>query len=384
MKVNIVYVRDTRGNERAASVTLFHNGRPYVASDTHPNFTAIIDAIEQRRAAEEIVDMFDISSGIARGFKNARRLLRSVLGKHEEPHDVQTTVVDLASEAASSIASATLPPPPVEPTKGVQVVPTPDVPEPTLEDDLDTLGQRELQQLARQYGKVNVVGEKNIDLRAFIREAQGEHLVDVADKVRFDPNGTLYFENEPVHGAVADAVVAYYRQGNSNLVPLLRFLAKLLENPNPHSREHLYEWMGHLSFNIAEDGDIIAYKGVMRDNEHGYVSSYSVGTAKVNGQWHKHTQIPNPIGGIVEMDRAQVTFDPTVGCSHGLHVGTVSYAVNYGNVLLEVKVNPRDVVSVPSEHLHKKLRVCRYQVVAERTEAEARTLTQQPALASIA
>jgi len=149
MKVNIVYVRDTRGNERAASVTLFHNGRPYVASDTHPNFTAIIDAIEQRRAAEEIVDMFDISSGIARGFKNARRLLRSILGKHEEPHDVQATVVDLASEVASSIASAALPP---EPTKGVQVVPTPDVPEPTLE--LPTTMHRELE--TGQFGPIYV------------------------------------------------------------------------------------------------------------------------------------------------------------------------------------------------------------------------------------
>ena len=383
MKVNVVYIRDARGVERAVSVTLFHNGRPYVASDSHPNFPAILDAIEQHRSADEVADMFDTASAIARGFKNARRLLRSALGRTPEVHDVDVQIIDLTEGPEEAIEpKPEVAPPQARPTVGV--VPVPEIPTAVLTDDLDALGQRELQQLARQHGIMSVVGRKNKDLRELIRAAQADHLVDVADKVRFDASGTLYFDDEPVHGAVADAIVAYHRQGNTNLLPMIRFLAKLLENPNPHSREHLYEWMGHLSFNIAEDGDIIAYKGVLRDTTHGYVSSYAGGSAKVNGEWHKNTQIPNPIGGIVEMHRDQVTFDPKLGCSHGLHVGTVGYALDYGNTLLEVKVNPRDVVSVPMEHLHQKLRVCRYQVVCERTAQESRTLTQQPTLAGIA
>jgi len=377
MKVNVVYIRDTEGRERAVSVTLFHNGRPYVASDSHPNFTAILDAIEQQRPSDEIADMFDISSAIARGFKNARRLLKSVLRSTQETHDISAQVIDLAEPPAEPETE-------LEPRiEAVAVVPTPTLPSP-VQEDLEQLGQRELQQLARQHGISSVVGKKNSELRALIRSAQKTHLIDVADKVTFDGRGNVHFDGEPVHGAIADTIVAYYRHGNTNFLPLLRFLAKLMENPSPHSREHLYEWLGHLSFNIAEDGDIIAYKGVRRDSTHGYTSQWASGTAKVNGTWYRHEAIPNPIGGIVEMERHEVTFDPNVGCSRGLHVGTVGYAMDYGNVLLEVKVNPRDVVSVPNEHLHQKLRVCRYQVVRECTTAEARTLSAQPTLAGIA
>lgn len=377
MKVNVVFVRDMRGVERAVSITLFHNGRPYVASDSHPNFIAILDAVEQRRSADEVAGMFDTNSAIARGFKNARRLLRSVLGRSEHKYDVEAQVIELQPDLQPDTPREHTP---VAAVGEIGVIPTPEV---ALADDLDSLGQRELQQLAKQYGLPSV-GKKNQDLRDSIRAVQHDHLIAVADRVRFDARGTLYFDDEPIHGAVAETVLAYHRQGNTNFLPLLRFLAKLIENPNPHSREHLYEWMGHLSFNIAEDGDIIAYKGVVHDDEHGYASAFHGGTAKVNGAWYRDQRIPNPIGGIVEMNRDEVTFDPNVGCSRGLHVGTIGYALGYGNVLLEVKLSPRDVVSVPNEHLHQKLRACRYQVVRECTEQEARALNRQPTLASIA
>jgi hypothetical protein len=48
-------------------------------------------------------------------------------------------------------------------------------------------------------------------------------------------------------------------------------------------------------------------------------------------------------------------------------VGSFDHAAGYGNTLLEVKVNPRDVVSVPSDTGGAKMRVCRYTVVQEIT-----------------
>lgn len=50
-----------------------------------------------------------------------------------------------------------------------------------------------------------------------------------------------------------------------------------------------------------------------------------------------------------------------------VHVGALDYIKSYGHqgdVVLLVKVNPRDAVSVPSDHNAQKLRVCRYEVLS--------------------
>ena len=69
------------------------------------------------------------------------------------------------------------------------------------------------------------------------------------------------------------------------------------------------------------------------------------------------------------MARSEVQHDPSVGCHKGLHVGTWDYASSFGRgVVLEVEVDPRDVVSVPTDCGDAKLRCCRYRV---RDEIEA-------------
>ena len=63
------------------------------------------------------------------------------------------------------------------------------------------------------------------------------------------------------------------------------------------------------------------------------------------------------------MPRGEVQHDPESGCSTGLHVGTYAYAQGYARAaLLTVHVNPRDVVSVPTDCDAEKMRVCRYVV----------------------
>jgi mRNA-degrading endonuclease RelE of RelBE toxin-antitoxin system len=59
-----------------------------------------------------------------------------------------------------------------------------------------------------------------------------------------------------------------------------------------------------------------------------------------------------------------VAFDPSTGCASGLHAGTYEYAKMYASgALLKVVINPRDVVSVPTDSDAQKLRVSRYRVV---------------------
>ena len=153
-------------------------------------------------------------------------------------------------------------------------------------------------------------------------------------------------------------MLRFLEAGVEDWVPLVKFFENVQANPNEHSREQLYNWLAKRDFTITPDGLIVGYKGVTRD----YRSILS-GTATVDGVVYKG-QIPNHIGAVVEMPRDQVQWDPSVGCHTGLHVGTYEYANGFAQgVLLEVHVNPRDVVSVPTDCDWAKVRVCRYVVV---------------------
>lgn len=179
--------------------------------------------------------------------------------------------------------------------------------------------------------------------------------------------GNLYFDHEPVNNALAEQVIKFYREG-LDFQPLVNFFEKLAANPNKHSCEQLYTWLERHNFTIRPDGDFVAYKGVTTVGE-GEYKSISSGSAIVDGARHTG-RIPNPVGGVVEMPRNSVQFDPGVGCSTGLHAGTWAYASGFARgATLKVAINPADVVSVPTDCDAQKLRVCRYTVL-EATEQE--------------
>ena len=67
------------------------------------------------------------------------------------------------------------------------------------------------------------------------------------------------------------------------------------------------------------------------------------------------------------MNRRGVSDDCTQGCAAGLHVGTYEYANDWaGNtgVVLLVKFDPADIVSVPTDCKFSKMRVSKYTVVS--------------------
>jgi len=175
-------------------------------------------------------------------------------------------------------------------------------------------------------------------------------------------NGRLYLDNVEVANALTAQVIRFLDEGVEDWKSLVLFFENVLANPNEHSREQLYTWLESRNFSITNDGLIIGYKGVRKGEDGGYVS-VNQGTAIVDGEV-KTGAIPNAIGSVVEMPRNEVTHDPSEGCSTGLHVGTYDYARGWAQgALLEVHVNPRDVVSVPTDCGQAKMRVCRYTVV---------------------
>lgn len=183
---------------------------------------------------------------------------------------------------------------------------------------------------------------------------------------------TVYLDGDPAPEAISEAIVRFYRAGLA-FDPLVKFLDKLAGNPSPHSVEQLYPWLqAHEdSFTINHDGDLVAYKGV-EETEPGVFLSISSGKANVNGEV-KTGRIEQRLGDEVDMPRSEVQFNPSVGCSTGLHAGTWEYASMFGRgTVLEVTIDPADVVSVPTDCYSQKLRTRRY-VVADVLDAPHNT-----------
>jgi len=173
----------------------------------------------------------------------------------------------------------------------------------------------------------------------------------------------LYFDGDRIKGTLTKHIVRMVRSGDVRFA-LVAFLEKVSTNPSAESRDALYRWLSDRDFAITGDGDFLAYKGVTSDG----LSIHS-GRAWVDGV-EIVGQIPNKVGAVVTMPRLQVDDNREVGCSQGLHAGTWGYARGFAQgMTLTVRINPRDVVSVPDCSEFQKLRVCRY-VVLETAECE--------------
>lgn len=198
-----------------------------------------------------------------------------------------------------------------------------------------------------------------------------EYFSRLSDRVSVS-NGRLFLDNEEVSGTLAQHILDYI-DDNEDAQPLVLFLENVVTNPNEHSRDQLYDWLERHDFQITSEGNFVAYKGVRRRSSWDLASgedagtypyeSISRGTAIVDGKPFEGA-IPNGVGAIVEMPRGEVAHDPAVGCHTGLHAGTYEYASNFSQgALLLVEINPRDVVSVPTDCNWQKIRTCRYKVI---------------------
>lgn len=204
------------------------------------------------------------------------------------------------------------------------------------------------------------------DLRSLadLSNAVAQHFDTLSERVAV-ANGRVYFDGDEVDSTVTRQIVRCLDDPSvGDWKPLVLFMENVAANPNPHSREQLFDWLRDRDFTITTNGCFIAYKGVTSIGEGDdmvYVSCSS-GHGIVNGEYHEG-QLPNFVGATVEMPRGDVQHDPSVGCHTGLHVGTYEYAQGYNRAaLLTVLVNPRDVVSVPTDCNAEKMRVCRYVV----------------------
>ncbi len=207
------------------------------------------------------------------------------------------------------------------------------------------------------------VGDESIIDLFDLAQAASQKFTALSDRVSVS-GGKLYIDGDEADESITRQVVRFIEAGLDDWMPLVAFIENVLSNPNEHSREMLYDWLGAQGdFTIDPDGYIVGYKGVRPTDNPGVFTSISSGKAIVNGTVESG-RIPQTVGDVVEMPRSEVQHDPSVGCHTGLHVGTFDYANGFAQgALLLVRVNPRDVVSVPTDCGAAKMRTCRYEVV---------------------
>lgn len=184
-------------------------------------------------------------------------------------------------------------------------------------------------------------------------------------------DGELMLDGAPMSGALADHILKLLAEESGDLTGWVAFMERVEANPNEHSRKALFSWLESLGRNDdgittvtqgATKGYLVGYKGV-RDNN-GSLESVNAGPAIVDGIEHKSGYVPNAVGSVIEMRREDVEHNPSIGCSRGLHVGTWNYAKAWAQgAVLEVHVDPADVVSVPTDCDAQKMRCSRYTVV---------------------
>jgi len=176
-------------------------------------------------------------------------------------------------------------------------------------------------------------------------------------------NGEVFYKGkERLHGVVVNKLLELLRAGLSDSTPLIKFISNLLQNPSKSSVDELYDFLSYKSLPIDADGYVIAYKGVMPD---GYSCHGNKSTTVLQGTVDSAGRILNTVGATIEVERRSVDDNRNRGCSHGLHVGSWNYARSFGSKTLMVRFNPADAVSVPTDCHCQKLRVCKYEVLAE-------------------
>jgi len=158
----------------------------------------------------------------------------------------------------------------------------------------------------------------------------------------------LFWKGTEMHGAIVNRMVQMLQDGFS-VEPLVLFMENLMTNPSFRAVNELYGFLERNNLPITPDGHFLAYKKVREDYKDVYSGKFD-----------------NSVGQVVSMERNQVNDDKNQTCSAGLHFCSEGYLANFGgDRVMILKINPRDVVSIPTDYKNTKGRCCQYEVIGE-------------------
>ncbi len=158
----------------------------------------------------------------------------------------------------------------------------------------------------------------------------------------------LFWKGKEFHNALSARMIQMLQDGFP-VEPLVNFMENLMQNPSYRSVQELYGFLEKNNLPITSDGYFLAYKKVRKDFK----------------DCHTGT-MDNSVGQVVEMERHDVDDNANNTCSSGLHFCSKEYLNHFGGErTVIVKINPKDVVSIPTDYDFSKGRACRYEVIGE-------------------
>jgi hypothetical protein len=164
---------------------------------------------------------------------------------------------------------------------------------------------------------------------------------------------TLFWKGKELNTGLSVRMIEMLQEGFP-IEPMVNFMENLYQNPSKRAVTELYGFLEKGNLPITPDGHFLAYKKVRAD----YTDVHS-------------GKFDNSVGQVVEMERHDVDDNKDNTCSTGLHFCSMSYLSCFGgDRTVIVKINPADVVSIPSDYNDAKGRTCRYEVIGE-MEVEA-------------
>lgn len=195
-------------------------------------------------------------------------------------------------------------------------------------------------------------------------------------------DNTVLVAGREVTGRLVDRILEMVALGSDAVNGYIKFLDNLYNNPSKTAIDELYLWVESCDCPVTPDGCLLAYRFVNNDYRDGYTNTVFQKPAALMSDAELDTYSVPVVGGAqnevttqvidgvttIEMPRHMVDDKRDNHCSNGLHFCSYSYLPSYSgsnSPILVVKINPADVVSIPSDYNNAKGRTYRYQVLAE-------------------
>lgn len=173
------------------------------------------------------------------------------------------------------------------------------------------------------------------------------------------------YRGEKLDNYLASRILEFIADG-LDIENLAKFLNNLLTNPYKNIQEKLYKFLENNNLAITDDGHFLAFKLVQEDGSPQYHKGTIYGEdGKPVDNYFSTTIFTYPV------DRIVKDIDANSCSTEGIYVGNKTYWDSLFNdngdytgtgVMLIVKINPRDVVSVPHAD-STKLVVSRMEVI---------------------
>jgi hypothetical protein len=167
-------------------------------------------------------------------------------------------------------------------------------------------------------------------------------------KVQITEDEEVLYGGEPITNYLAARMLQIMNEGY-DVTPFAKFMERVYANPQPYTRDELYEWLEAADLPIMSDGRFIAFKKVKKD----YTDCHT-------------GRFDNSVGQVLVMDRKACDPDRNQDCSTGFHFCSAGYLSHFrGERVMVLAIDPADVTAIPRDYNRTKGRTCRYEVIGE-------------------